>query len=530
MFRSRPPILFSGRSFQSFALGRSRKSQPTSSSPKRYIGQNVNWKFWVFWEVNLRIRAGSVEEMAIGVDSEQVLTQEARENRHQKLEKQAVKGTVYIVAFYGISVALRMVSSVVLTRLFSPEYFGLMTLLTTVLVGLNLFSHIGLGDSVIQSPRGDEPVFLNTAWTLGVIRGAGLWVTTILLAWPVALFYHERRMIVLLPVLGFGCVISGFASPSLLNLARHLGVGKASMLELIGQLVYFVVTLIWALFDPSLWALVGGKMASELTRTAVSFYIIPEIRPRFVLDKECVHSLVHFGKWILIGTALTFLATQSDRLILGKLITIEALGVYGVAFALSDTPRQIIAMFCSRVGYPFIARFAHQPRSEYRSIFLKYRLPVLAVGGLGLVLVICTGDQLVLHLYDHRYRAAAWMVGVLAIGLWHTMLYGTLSPAILALSKAHYNAFANLVYCISLFTLIPLGFHYYGTLGAVVAVAAGDLPVYFVVLYAAYREGVGTLLQDALATAAFVVTLAGALALRLALGFGQPFHGIYLVR
>ena len=315
--------------------------------------------------------------------------------------------------------------------------------------------------------------------------------------------------------------------PSLLNLARHLGVGKSSSLELVGQVVNFGVTLIWALFDPSLWALVGGRIASELVRTAISFFIIPELRPRFVLDKECVRSLLHFGKWILIGTALTFLATQSDRLILGKLISIEALGVYGIAFALSDMPRQIIAMFCSRVGYPFIARFAQQPRHEYRSIFLKYRLPVLAVGGLGLVLVICTGDQVVLHLYDHRYRAAAWMVGVLAVGLWHTMLYSTLSPAILALSKAHYNAVANLVYCISLFTLIPLGFHYYGILGAVVAVAAGDLPVYFVVLYAAYRERVGTLLQDALMTVAFVMTLAGALVLRAALGFGQPFQGIH---
>ena len=464
---------------------------------------------------------------AVSDDRMEVLTQQANAIRHKKLEKQAAKGTVYIVAYFGLSLALRMVSSVVLTRLFSPQYFGLMTLATTVLVGLTLFSHIGLADSVIQSPRGDEPVFLNTVWTLQVLRGAGLWVLTILLAWPVARFYHEPRMILLFPALGFGCVISGFASTSLLNLARHLGVGKTSMLELVGQVVYFVVTLIWALIHPSLWALVGGRIASELTRTAISFFIIPDMRPRFFLDEECVRSLFHFGKWILIGTALTFLATQSDRLILGKLISIEALGVYGIAFALSDMPRQIIAMFCMSVGFPFIARFAQQPRHEYRSILLKYRLPVLAAGGLGLVLVVCTGDQVVLHLYDNRYRAAAWMVAVLAVGLWHTILHNTLSPAILALSKAHYNAVANLTYCISLFTLIPLGFHYYGILGAVVAVAVGDFPVYFVVLFAAYRQGIGTLLQDALMTVAFIVTLASALALRAALGFGQPFQGIH---
>ena len=93
-------------------------------------------------------------------------------------------------------------------------------------------------------------------------------------------------------------------------------------------------------------------------------------------------------------------------------------------------------MFCSRVGYPFIARFAQQPRDEYRSVLLKYRMPVLAVGALGLVLMVCTGDLLILHLYDHRYHAATWMVGVLSIGLWHTILYSTLSPAISCAGKA----------------------------------------------------------------------------------------------
>lgn len=465
--------------------------------------------------------------MPISHNHEGVLTQETSVVEHRNLEKHAARGTLYVVAYYVVSLSLRMVSSVVLARLFTPEYFGVITLLTTVLVGLNLFSHIGLADSVIQNPRGDDPVFLNTAWTLQVVRGAALWLLTILLAWPVARFYHEPRTLTLFPALGFACVIAGVSSPGLLSLARHLGVGKISMLELLGQIVQFVVTLAWAFIQPSLWALVGGRLASELVRMVASYFLIPDLRPRFVLDKECIRMILKFGKWILIGTGLTFLAQQSDRLILGKLVSIEALGVYGIAFALSDLPRQIILLFSSRVGFPFIAKFSQQPRADYRAILLKYRLPVLAAGGLGLILVICTGDQVVLHLYDRRYRDAAWMVGVLAAGLWHTLLYSTVSPAILALSKAHYNAAANLVFCISLFVLIPLGFHYYGMLGAVAAVAVGDLPVYFVVLYTAYREKIGTLLQDAWMTAAFLVMLASALALRFALGFGEPFQTIH---
>jgi O-antigen/teichoic acid export membrane protein len=463
--------------------------------------------------------------MTIGTDAEDVLAREEHAVQTKNLESRALKGTYYIVFFYAIALSLRMLSSVVLSRLFTPEFFGVMALLTTVLVGLNLFSHIGLQDSIIQNTRGDEPLFLNTAWTLQVLRGVGLWVMTVALAWPVARFYHEPRMIALFPALGFGCVIAGVSSPSLLTLSRHMGVGKLSFLELLAQVVQFIVTLVWALITPSLWALVGGRIAAELARTIASYFMMPELRPSFAWDKECVSTLMHFGKWILIGTALTFLAQQSDRLILGKLVSFQMLGIYGIAFSLSDLPRQIISQFCSRVGFPFIARFAEQPRAEYRKILLKYRLPVLAVGGLMLILVICTGDEFILHVYDNRYHQAAWMIGILAAGLWHTLLYSTINPAILSLSKAHYNAAGYLAYCVTLFALIPIGYHYYGMLGAVVAVAASDLPVYFVVLYAAYREKVGTFLQDVLTTLGFAAALAGALALRVALGLGLPFHG-----
>src|SRR5271170_1085707 len=144
--------------------------------------------------------------MAIGMEVEPVWGSEKQVIQHEILKKQAVKGTFYVVACYGSTLALRIVGSIVLTHIFAPEYFGVMTLLTTVLVGLSLFSHLGLEDSVIQNPRGDEPVFLNTAWTLQVVRGTGLWVITVLVAWPVALFYHEPRMIALFPVLGFGSV------------------------------------------------------------------------------------------------------------------------------------------------------------------------------------------------------------------------------------------------------------------------------------------------------------------------------------
>jgi len=468
--------------------------------------------------------------MTINTDIDEISTEDRDESRFRALESRALKGTYFIVAFYGLGLAMRFAGSIVLTRLFAPELFGLMTLLTTIIVGLNLLSHIGLEDSVIQNPRGDDEVFLNTAWTILVLRGIALWLLMLILAWPFARLY-EPRLLWLLPAVGFASVISGFSSPGLLSLSRHLGVARSSLLELICQFTLYGVAIGWAYFNRTIWALVVARLVSETLRTLLSYRLVEgAVRPRFVLEPEAVRALLTFGRWILIGTALTFFANQSDRLILPKLLpkatAFQVLGVYGIAFSLSDLPRQIIAQFSSKVGYPFIAKFAHHPRPEFRRVLLKYRMMVLAVGAVLLTFTICVGDVFILRVYKGPYHGAAWMIAIFGMGLWHTLLYSTTSPAIMSLQKTHYNALANLLYFIALVALLPLGYSYFGIVGAVAAVAISDLPMYVVNVYASYREGLGMLRQDALMTLVFVVTLAVGFTIRHVLGLGLPFPGI----
>jgi O-antigen/teichoic acid export membrane protein len=268
---------------------------------------------------------------------------------------------------------------------------------------------------------------------------------------------------------------------------------------------------------------VGGRLIGEAARTLATYFMKPFMRPKFAWDKDAVRSIVSFGKWILVGTAITFLASQSDRLILGKLVTLQLLAMYTIAYSLSDMPRQVISQFCSKVGFPFLAKFQSLPRSEFRAEYLKYRKLVLAAGAILLAITICIGDLFIYHVYPTRYHGACWMIGILGVGLWHTLLYSTISPAIFALQRSHYNAFAQAVYCVTLFVALPIGFHYYGMLGAVIAAAAADLPMYFCFQYAAIREGIHSVVQDALLTVLFVAVLFGALALRHSLGFASPF-------
>ena len=439
------------------------------------------------------------------------------EPRAQKaLESTAVRATFWIVMDYGASMALRVVNSLILTRLLMPEYFGLMTLVSTLVTGISLLSDIGLGPGVVQNARGDDPVLLNTAWTLQVLRGLGIFIVILIMAWPMSLIYHDSRLIWLMAALGVNNVINAFNSTNLLSMSRHMGVRRVFILDITTQIFGLLVTAGCALVYRSVWALVVGALLSATYRLVLSHNrrVIPGIRNSFCWDPESVHSLIHFGKWILLATALFFFASQADRLIMGKLISFSLLGVYGIAYSVSDIPRAVINAFSNRVGFPFIAKMMHLPIEEFRKMFLQYRFRALLAGAFLLCLMVHLGGPLVTKMYDSRYHAASWMVPILALGLWHTLLYSTTMPALLSLGKSKYGAIGNATYFAAIVIAIPLGFHFFGMVGAVVAVAAGDFPLYVVLVTGASREKVSTWRQDLQATAIFLAMLGVGLLIR----------------
>ncbi len=440
--------------------------------------------------------------------SPQTVPKQARPLR--ALENTALRAAFWSILEYGSGTGLRVVSSLVLTRLLLPAYFGEMTLVATLIMGINLLSDIGLVPSVIQSPRGDDPLFLNTAFSLQALRGVGLWLIALVISWPMALFYHDPRLKALLPILGICTLLSGFNSTNLLTLSRHMGVKRLFAIDFSTAVVSLIVTILWALLWPSVWAIVGGQIAGTIYRFFLSHIprITPGPRSSFGWDKSAVASIVHFGKWILLGTAFFFFASQSDRLVLGRLIPFSLLGIYGIAYQLSDMPRQIILALGQRVFYPFIAKIIDLPLEEFRHNFLRYRFMVLLAGGALLSLMVTWGNLLILKLYRPIYHEGAWMIPILSLGLWDTLLYQTVAPVLLSLGKPRYNAFGNALYSVAVIVGIRVAFAYYGMTGAVIAVAAGDFPLYAVIQFGATRERIRPLRQDLLLTSLFLCMIA----------------------
>lgn len=442
------------------------------------------------------------------------------------IKKQAISGTAWTILGYGTSQSLRLGSNLILTRLLVPELFGLMALVSVFLMGLNLFSDVGIYPSIIQNKRGEDPTFLNTAWTIQVIRGFGLWIGCLLIAFPVAQFYEEPRLQLLLPIVGLNSIINGFNSTNLPILQRRMEIGKLIRFELGIQIISLVVMITWAWFSPSIWALVVGNLVSTTVEMFWSHRLLKNFSQGFAWDKEVIKELTSFGKWIFISTAMTFLASEIDRLVLGKLFTLEMLSFYIIAFTFADIPRQIVSKLSFQVLYPVIVKYASLPRKVLREKMMKPRWLMLLGQAIALTMLVSFGDYLITTLYDARYVQATWILPILALGLWPLMLSITSDKALLAIGSPNYAAWGNLLKFIYMAIALPLGFHFYGILGAVIVIAFNDLPFYGLISYGLCCEKLSTVRQDIEATLILMALLGAVLAIRYNIGLGLPIDAI----
>ncbi len=261
---------------------------------------------------------------------------------------------------------VRLASNLIVTRLLLAEYFGLMALVSVFLIGLQLFSDIGIGPALVQNKR-EDPGFVNTVWTIQVFRGLALCAIAFPLGSLFAEFYDEPILTPLIRVSALTAAIRGFTSTSFYTQTRHLRLKGPVVVQFVAQLTGTIVMVGWAWVTRSVWSLVTSGIVAALVMVVLSHVWLPGIRNRFHFERRAARSLFVFGSWIFLSTVATFAANQVDRLIFGKLTTMSMLGVYSIAVMLALAPTQALSTVSNRVLFPLYTRvhYSHRRSAQH---------------------------------------------------------------------------------------------------------------------------------------------------------------------
>ena len=416
-----------------------------------------------------------------------------------------IRGALWSSSGYGVVQVIRLGSNLLLARWLAPEAFGVLAIANSVQIGLMMLSDVGIGPSIIRHERGRDPRFLDTLWTVQIARGLLLSLLAVSVAAPLASLYDVPELRGLLALIAFGGLTGSFTSTAVHTLAREQRLGRLNLFEIFTQLAAYSVMLAVAYHTRSVWSLAVGGVAHGVLRSALSHCVLPGHRHRLAWDGGAIRDVLRFGRWILVSTLITFLAGQSDRLLLGLLAPLSVLGVYAIASGLALLPREVVGRMADAVILPYLSRSVRSDPTSLSPALQRVRSLLLPIGLLVSTLV-ATGAPHFFHLlYDERYRGAAELAPLLVLLGWIGATQVPVGRALLALGDSRPLASANLARWAVGMAASLSAYPLWGPAGFVLGLCVGAVAGAGVLHQAIGRHGIAVWLQDL----TYVAALAG---------------------
>jgi O-antigen/teichoic acid export membrane protein len=400
----------------------------------------------------------------------------------------AVHGSAWTMAGYGTSQVLKLASTLVLARLLiDPSVFGLVALVNVFLSGLEAVSDLGIGLDVVQHPRGEEPVFLDTGFIVQAGRSVLLALIAVLLAVPFAAFYHQPEVRSLAIVGALSTGIRGFASMSIWLMTRKVQLGKLTAVNVAGDATGLLVSIIWALISPTAWALVAGKVATSFAYVIAS-HLVADRLPLLRVERKAARDMLIFGGGIFLSSATYFLAGESERLVVGKFATVAELGCFSLALSMSYAPFGILQRIISNVFFPMLAETARQDTSKIAVHFRKFRLAFLVASLLMAVGFITLSHKTISLVLRPQYADTAWMLQLLGFRSALELFGSAVSAMLLAVGITRYTAMGNTSKLIFLAVGLTIAFTRFGLREAIWVLAISPIAHYAPLLFGLFKR------------------------------------------
>ncbi|NTV09396.1 MAG: lipopolysaccharide biosynthesis protein [Zoogloea sp.] len=391
-------------------------------------------------------------------------------NAARSISARMLHGAVWMVLFRLLERGLGLISTLILVRLLAPADFGMVAMAMSFIALGELLSGFGFDIALIHKQDADRHHY-DAAWTCNLLLGLGVAVVMLVAARPIADFYEQPELLLVVVALAFGPAIGGFENIGVVAFRKELEFRREFGFLLSKKLVGFAITVPLAFWLQNYWALVLGTLASRLAGTVLS-YCVHAFRPRF--SRAAAPELFHFSKWMLASNILAFLKERSSDFILGRMRGLSELGLYNVSYEFANLPTSELSAPINRALLPGFARIARQ--SAPLCTAYTNAIGVLALAALPASAgIYALSDYIVPVVLGRKWSAALYLMEVLALYGGVQMLHSSTCAVIIATGHPRNVARANAAYVVMLIALMLAFVPAWGALGASFAILATTL-------------------------------------------------------
>lgn len=456
--------------------------------------------------------------------------------------KTLFRNTVLNLFGLVVPLAVGFVTIPMVVRALGNERFGILALVWVVFGYFGLFD-LGLGRTttkyIADALGRNEPeklpgylwttVLLQTA--IGLIAALSSYLAAPLIVGRILNipdgFIGETILTIRLVGLSLPIMFISSSFRGVLEAAQRFDLVNAVKVPV--NVLFYVLPLAGVVLGFGLPGIVGLLVVSRAAALAVwahlSLRVLPALRTRPVLHGGLVRPLFSFSGWIGLSSILYAVTTSIDRLIIGSLITVEAVAFYSAPYEAINRVG-VIPGSLSMVLFPAFSYLdAGRKSEEAEGLFARStKFLLLSTGPLFLLLIFFAGDFLRLWLGPDYAASSRLVVQVLAAGFLVNTVFVVPNNYLQGIGRVDIAPKYQVVELVAFTAAAWAGAKLWGIKGVAVASAA-RLVVFTLVLWVAsfkagrvrfsyvWRKGLAAVL-------AALGLFAAGLAANAALGFG----------
>lgn len=384
--------------------------------------------------------------------------------------KDAVKGVSWMTAFRGLYRVIGLIRISIVAHLLTPLALGAFGIVSLVLAFLEIITETGINVFLIQEKESPDE-YINTAWVLSIIRGIIISLLIVVAVGPISTFFNSPSSRNLLYLATLVPLLRGFINPAIVKFQKDLHFNKEFIYRLSVFFIECLVSVLGVIYMKSALGLVWGMVAAAFYEVVYTFVVI-KTWPKFSLDFVKAKKIIQKGKWVTMFGLFEYLYTQSDNIIVGRMLGVAPLGIYQNAYKISTAPLTEVGDIFFRVTFPVFSKISGEA-ARLRSAFIKNTLVNFVLMGTAGILIYIFATPIVNIILGSGWESAIPVVKLLAVLGVVRGVAGSTNSLLVAKENQKYAAIVTLVSTLGLWaTIVPL-VNAYGILGAGTAAIIG---------------------------------------------------------
>lgn len=377
--------------------------------------------------------------------------------------QKAIRGGKWLGFDALLQQALAFASFFVLARLLFPDDFGIIAILFLIIGTFDYLTSPSFEWALVQRQDDIKP-YLNSIWTLNLIRSFVLFAIIFASAPFFAKFFHIENALLALRLSGFLLVIQYLGNIGQVYITKDIDFKKIFLRNVVGTFGYVTVAIVWAFVAPSFWALFAGQTILYIATAAATYWIHP-YRPKLSFNFKILVGLVGYSKWIYGQNIVSKLSGILDSAVLGRFLGPTQVGIYTKALSFASIVPAAVNNIITKVS--FSAYSLIQTKTDrVKEGFLKTLDIAISVSAGFLMLFIVGGENLIRILFSDRWIAMAGPLQILAGAVTLGGIILICYPIFNALGHPHVqfklDSLKLIIFTILLLILVPR----YGAIGA----------------------------------------------------------------